>query len=283
MGTTSTRPRSEGPGDSGASKAPSNPFAHLDGATDEAQSHVIRYLDAAAAHHEMQRMRSAAFDAFAPAPGERLLDIGCGAGEVARQLGARVGKKGHVAAVDRSALAISVASSRHDGTPVDYAVGDITALDAPDGHFDGVRCERVLQHLTDPDEALRELIRVTRPGGRVCVIDTDWSSYAWDGFDHMTEVAGHFPFPDPGAGRTVRARMVRAGLLATTPLPVTLRFTTPEDAASVVPFFDPHALGLCVEPDLTKRFLDSVHESAERGDFLFAFTMWVTMGRLAGA
>ncbi|MFI9219413.1 methyltransferase domain-containing protein [Streptomyces werraensis] len=72
---------------------------------------------------------------------------------------------------------------RHDGTPVDYAVGDISSLDAPDGHYDGVRCERVLQHLPEPDAAIRELIRVTRPGGRVCVIDTDWPSCAWDGFD----------------------------------------------------------------------------------------------------
>ncbi|MFJ9999762.1 methyltransferase domain-containing protein [Streptomyces werraensis] len=83
----------------------------------------------------------------------------------------------------RRALAVSVASSRHDGTPVDYAVGDISSLDAPDGHYDGVRCERVLQHLPDPDAAIRELIRVTRPGGRVCVLDTDWPSCAWDGFD----------------------------------------------------------------------------------------------------
>ncbi|MFI9219414.1 hypothetical protein [Streptomyces werraensis] len=99
----------------------------------------------------------------------------------------------------------------------------------------------------------------------------------------MNEVAGHFPFPNPGAGRTARARMVRAGLPATSALPVTLRFTAPEDAASVVPFFDPHALEICVEPDLRRRFLDSVHESARRGDFLFAFTMWITMGRVASA
>ncbi|CAM5653254.1 MULTISPECIES: methyltransferase domain-containing protein [Streptomyces] len=283
MDATSAHPRSGRPHHGEAPQPPGNPFAHLDAAADEAQSHVIRYLDAAAAHHEMQRMRSAAFDVFAPTPGERLLDVGCGAGEVARQLGARVGKEGHVSAVDRSALAVSVASSRHDGTPVDYAVGDVMALDAPDGHFDGVRCERVLQHLGDPDGAIRELIRVTRPGGRVCVIDTDWSSCVWDGFEHMAEVIRCFPFPDQDAGRVVRARMVRAGLRATAPLPVTLRFTTPEDAAAVVPFFDLHALGMCVEPELQKRFLDSVHESSGRGNFLFAFTMWITVGRVAGS
>jgi SAM-dependent methyltransferase len=267
----------------GTPEPPSNPFANLDDATKEAQLRVIRYLDAAAAHHEMQRMRSAAFEMFAPSPGERLLDVGCGAGEVARQLGLRVGAEGSVTAVDQSAVAVSVASSRHDGTPVGYAVGDIMTLDFPDGHFDGVRCERVLQHLSDPDGAIEELLRVTRPGGRVCVIDSDWTSYSWDGFEHLDEVVARFPFPQPAAGRTARARMVKAGLRATTSLPVTLRFTTPADAATVVPFFDREALAMCVQPDLRERFLNSVRASAGSGTFLFAFTIWITVGRVAGA
>ena len=59
--------------------------------------------------------------------------------------------------------------------------GDVSALDLPDDSFDGVWCERVLQHVDDADVAIGELIRVTRPGGRVCLIDTDWDSLAFDG------------------------------------------------------------------------------------------------------
>lgn len=244
---------------------------------------VLNYLDAVATHPEMQRVRTMAFEIFAPSIGERLLDAGCGLGEVARQLGTRVGAKGSVTAVDRSAQAISVARTRRDGSPVTYAVGEITALDFPDGHFDGVRCERVLQHVPDPDAAIKELVRVTRPGGRVCVIDTDWSSSVSEGYEHLDEVregfapAGH----DLAPGRAIRSRMVRAGLREVNALPVTLRFTSPADAAVVSPFFNRDVLRDRLPAELLDRFFASVERSAALGEFLFAFTMWICLGRVA--
>jgi ubiquinone/menaquinone biosynthesis C-methylase UbiE len=266
-----------------ATEPTENPFARVDDAAGDIQHLILRYLDAVAAHPEIQRVRSAAFEMFAPSPGERLLDAGCGLGEVARQLGARVGATGSVAAVDLSAQAISVAHSRRDSGPVVYAVGEMTALDFPDGHFDGVRCERVLQHVPDPDAAVKELARVTRPGGRVCVIDSDWSSSVSDGFEYLHEVAdGFYPAGhDLAAGRTVRTRMVRAGLREVTVLPVTLRFTAPEDAAVVSVLFDEPVMRGRLPKELCDRFFASVRRAAARGEFLFAFTMWICLGRAA--
>lgn len=255
----------------------------MDDTSSEVRQALLGYLDTVAAHPEMQRVRSAALEIFAPSAGERLLDAGCGLGEVARQLGARVGAKGSVTAVDRSAEAIAVAQSRSDSSPVAYTVGDLTALDFPDGHFDGVRCERVLQHIADPDAAIKELARVTRPGGRVCVIETDWSSSVAEGFEHLDEIrAGLLTFGghNPDAGRTIRSGMVRSGLEQTTAFPVTLRFLSPDDAAMVAPFFN-QAVWEYLPADLVKRFSDSVERSATRGDFLFAFTMWISLGRVA--
>jgi ubiquinone/menaquinone biosynthesis C-methylase UbiE len=257
-------------------------FDRIDDVSLDMQYHASSYLDAASAHQEIQRVRTTAFEFFAPAEGERLLDAGCGAGEVARQLATRVGSTGSVVAVDQSEHMLAIARSRHDGGPVTYALGDVTSLDFPTGHFDGVRCERVLQHVANSDAAIRELIRVTRPGGRICVIDTDWTTHVWDGFDQMEEVARSFlrNVPDPAAGRTTRARLVRAGAREVSALPVTLRFTSPADAAVIVPFFVRDLMRAFLPKDLYDRFYASVDESAERGDFLFAFTMWICQGRI---
>jgi ubiquinone/menaquinone biosynthesis C-methylase UbiE len=260
-----------------------NSFTHVDDASEEMQRQLIGYLDTVATHPEIQRVRTAAFEIFAPGEGERLLDAGCGLGEVARQFGARVGTSGSVTAVDRSQQTVAVAESRDAGGLVTYAAGDVTALDFPDGSFDGVRCERVLQHVPNPDSAVRELARVTRPGGRVCVIDADWSSSVWDGFEYMDEVISAF-FPDGNSsatGRAVRSHMVRAGLRETSVLPVTLRFTSPADAGVVTPFFIRSVVRDRVPTKLFNQFFASVDQSANRGDFLFAFTMWICLGRVA--
>jgi SAM-dependent methyltransferase len=59
-------------------------------------------------------------------------------------------------------------------------VGDATALDFTDDTFDACRSERVLQWIPQMTEAIREIARVVRPGGRICVTDTDWRTFAID-------------------------------------------------------------------------------------------------------
>ncbi|GAA1320563.1 methyltransferase domain-containing protein [Pseudonocardia xinjiangensis] len=257
-------------------------FSDIDRSSEELKGHVIEYLSGTASNPEIRRMRATAFQLFAATEGERLLDAGCGLGEVARHLGSVVGPRGSVVALDHSADVISAAHARHDGGPVTYVVGDVTALDFPDDHFDGVRSERVLQHLADPAAAIAELVRVTRPGGRVCVIDTDWPSLTHDGFAHLDDPSVRSSsLLGSTAGRIARSLMVKAGLRGVTASPVTVCFTSPSDAATVLPFFDPQqAKAVDFIPDpLLKSFFDSVDRAAERGDFLVAFTMWVSLGR----
>jgi ubiquinone/menaquinone biosynthesis C-methylase UbiE len=259
-----------------------NEWARIDDASGQTQGWIINYLDDVAAHPDARRVRTAGFEMFMPTEGERLLDAGCGLGEVARQLGERVGPRGSVTAVDLSEKAIAVAQSRYAGGPVTYTVGDVTALDFPDDSFDGARCERVLQHVPDSDAAIKELARVTRPGGRICVIDTDWSSSTGDGFEYLSEVMGGF-FPDEvdqAAGRRIRSRMVKAGLRETSVLPVTLHFTSLAEAAVGIPFLNRTKARDRLPEELFNRFFSSVDQSVSRGDFLFALTMWVCLGRV---
>lgn len=115
-------------------------------------------------------------------PGAHVLDIGCGVGADAFDLADRVGPSGHVTGVDVSASLITEASRRAVGRnlPVTFEVGDGQALRFVDHTFDAVRTERMLMHVLDPQQALAEMIRVLRPGGRMAVHDFDWETQFCD-------------------------------------------------------------------------------------------------------
>jgi SAM-dependent methyltransferase len=113
-------------------------------------------------------------------PGMDLLDIGCGPGTITVDLAARV-LPGSTIGLDASADIVDDASKM--GAEVDSAVtwmvGDVYALDFPDASFDVVHAHQVLQHLTDPVGALREMRRVLRPGGLLAVRDGDFGAFTW--------------------------------------------------------------------------------------------------------
>ena len=111
-------------------------------------------------------------EALEPAPGDRVLDLGCGAGHA----GFAVATTGAaVMAVDASArmLETALALAQDRGLKGYEAVrADVGSLPFPDGSFDGVVSRYSAHHWPDVVGALREAARVLRPGGRVVVIDT---------------------------------------------------------------------------------------------------------------
>ncbi len=115
------------------------------------------------------------------APGQRLLDVGCGPGTITVDLARRVAP-GEVVGIDVADEVVAEAEAHRLEAGVGnvrFATGDIYALDLPDASFDVVHAHQVLQHLTDPVAALRELRRVLRPGGRLAVRDSDYGAFTW--------------------------------------------------------------------------------------------------------
>jgi SAM-dependent methyltransferase len=266
------------------------PFATLDDMPPHLRGLLLDALARMATTPQIRRVREVASAALDPRPGERLLDAGCGVGEVARELAAAVAPGGSVVAVDASAPIVAAAEAGHDGSAVRYEVADVLALPFADGEFDAVRTERVLQHVSDPDAAVAELTRVTRPGGRVCLVDTDWESLAVDGLpaDLVEQVVAAFRARDQlhhqSMGRTLRRRLVRAGLDDVRAEPVPLLFTAAGGSDRVLPLFNreiPPEAHL-VPAELRDPWFDAVDAAVASGEFLAVLTMWVAVGSPRG-
>lgn len=132
-------------------------------------------------------LRTRSTDAMALQPGQRALDVGCGTGSSALALADVVGGMGVVHGVDYDLTMVAEAQRRAaiDGlnSSVTYHQANAAALPWPDGYFDASRSDRVLQRMLDPDCAFDELVRVTRSGGRVVVVDGDWTTLTIDSDD----------------------------------------------------------------------------------------------------
>lgn len=110
-------------------------------------------------------------------PGERVLDVGCGTGAATRTLAQRVAPNGRVTGMDPSGALLRITRELAEkaglGGLIELQDGDCRALPFPDASFDAVLAATTLSHVPDPDRALAEMVRVTRPGGRVGVFDVD--------------------------------------------------------------------------------------------------------------
>lgn len=151
---------------------------------------LLSTMDTTAGLEATRRLRAWERNRLSLRDGQRLLDVGCGLGEAAVALAEDLGHDGEVVGVDVSEEMLRSARARASTARcrVRFSVGDAGALDEPDDCFDAVRSERTLQWLADPVAAVAEMARVVRPGGRISLIDTDWSTFAIDvGDDDVSE------------------------------------------------------------------------------------------------
>jgi ubiquinone/menaquinone biosynthesis C-methylase UbiE len=123
------------------------------------------------------------------APGERVLDIACGTGLVAFEAALAVGHRGHVLGIDISGQMVAAAeqSARRRGLAnVGFSRMDAESLDIPDGSFDVALCALGLMYAPHPEQALREMRRVLRPGGRL--VAAVWGERARCGWASVFEI-----------------------------------------------------------------------------------------------
>jgi len=138
------------------------------------------YLAKAAA--VLAPLKKLSYERLAIGKASHLLDVGCGPGADVAALVDRIGPSGRVIGFDLEIgmLRQALPSLEQDQDKICFIQGDALQLPFQDNSFDGCRSERLFMHLPDPERTLAEMIRVTRAGGKIVVIDTDWSSLSID-------------------------------------------------------------------------------------------------------
>lgn len=224
--------------------------------------------------------------------GERVLDVGCGLGDVTLACATDVAPGGEVVGVDASAAMLRVARSRaaEVGATVRFSVGDALDLDEPDDSFDAVRSERTLQWVADPAVAVAEMARVLRPGGRLALIDTDWSTLTIDVGDDALAARVHGAMQvERGrpslVGRRLGELARAAGLDVVTGTEARHVWTrwdpdvspAPDGCFSMASLADDLVATGHLEPDGADAFVSTVAEAARGGRFTMAITMYAVV------
>ncbi len=173
-------------------------------------------------------------------PGLNLLDVGCGPGSITVDLAAAVAP-GRVRGVEITdePLAQARATAVDRRVAVEFAVDDAYALSDADDTYDVTHAHQVLQHLSDPVAALRQMRRVTRPGGVVAVRDADYAAFSWfpadprlDAWLELYRAVAHGNDAEPDAGRHLLGWAHEAGFSEVIPSASVWCYATPDTRAT---------------------------------------------------
>jgi ubiquinone/menaquinone biosynthesis C-methylase UbiE len=240
---------------------------------------MLEQLEAVYRTRDVLRRRRLVREALAPAPGERLLDVGCGPGFYIAELLDEIGPEGSAVGVDSSPPMLAAAAQRTAGRHnVSFYEGEATALPVEDASFDAALSVQVLEYVADVTGALREIARALRVGGRVVIWDVDWTTVsihssepartervlrAWD--RHLTH---------PALPRTLAAELRSAGfenVRANGHSFVTTEFVPDAYGGSIVPLI---AQYVADSDDVTESDAEAweadLRALSERGEFFFA-------------
>jgi ubiquinone/menaquinone biosynthesis C-methylase UbiE len=239
--------------------------------------------------NDLAAVKQAIHRLLAAQPGQRVLDVGCGTGVDVLAIAELVAPDGWAVGMDNSQVMVDAARGQaaDRGLPAEFTVGDAHELAFPDDTFDTARTERVLQHVADPVRVVAELLRVTKPGGRVLAADLDHGMWAPDAADRETTravLAHWFDYiANPWVARQVPGLFRAAGVedVQVTVLPVIM---TDLEAADAMTGLGRAAKLIAAEGVITaeqaQAWDDDLRARQANGSFFMCGAMLVTHGRV---
>lgn len=192
-----------------------DPFRRIDRSANPAA--LVTALEERGRDPGQRRLRRAFLQTIPIRRGDTVLEVGCGTGVILRDVATMVGPRGRLAGVDPSRTVIAAARRLCRGTGIHLREADGAALPFRDDGFDVTLAVTVLLHVAEPAAVVREMARVTRPGGRVAVQDQDFGTVVVTHPDRtltarvLDGVVDRL-YEQPHSGRRLPGLLIEAGL-----------------------------------------------------------------------
>lgn len=268
---------------------PRSEFTDVDHAQNP--SDYVQMLDAQRSMSFMQQYKQRVRALLDLHPGQSVQDAGTGTGEDAQEIAKLVAPGGQVVGMDLSQVMIDEAKHRvQDASlPPCFMQGDIQHLPFEDATFGRCYADRIFVHLPDPQQALAELVRVTRPSGLILVVDGDHETQVLDSpYPEVTRRFFRFRndgMRQPDIGHRLYALFKDAGLHDVQVEPLARLTTDYETIRPVAHYIEGMRLAQScgvVTAQEAEQWIVTLEEAMRTGRFLHAVMWFITTGRKPG-
>lgn len=265
---------------------PQSEFTDVDHAQKPAD--YVQMLDAQRSMPFMQQYKQRVRALLDLRPGLQVLEAGTGTGEDAQEAAKLVAPDGQVVGLDMSRVMIDEAKRRVQDTnlPVRFVQGDIQHLPFEDASFDRCYADRIFIHLPDPQLALAELVRVTKPGGKILIVEGDHETQVLDTpYPELTRRFFRFRndgMRQPGIAHQLYALFKEAGLLDVQVEPLARLTTDYETIRPVAHYIEGMKSARdysVVTAEEAEQWIQYLEEAMQTGRFFHAIMWFITSGR----
>ncbi|RXF71707.1 methyltransferase domain-containing protein [Arcticibacter tournemirensis] len=146
----------------------------------------ISYLEGTASI--LKKLKEYSYNPFTAILKGTVLELGCGTGIDAINLGNLLGKEVKIVGIDHDSRMIDKAiSAAADNENVEFILSEASPIPFEDATLSGIRTERLIQHLKEPQKVINEAYRVLKPGQPLVIVETDWSNLSFYNADTAIE------------------------------------------------------------------------------------------------